>query len=364
LCGGQARAGPSGEFFSSAFLPLFRPSASAPALRFSITLPPFVRCQLLRYSLAGRAGRSTGRPHHPAARAVLPVPLAVIARLVRPALLFRVTGTNHERDRTMTRNATERHDIYTRLTSKIVSALENGVRPWRQPWETGDAGARVMRPLRHNGLPYAGINTIMLWLSGMENGYLSPHWMTFRQAAELKAHVRKGERGSPVVYASKITRTERNEAGEDVERDIPFLKTYTVFNAGQIDKLPEHYYAKPAPRLQTVQRIQEAEAFFAATQADIRHGGNRAFYSPQHDFIQMPPIESFRDAEAYYSTLGHETVHWTQHPSRLDRDTGKKKWGDEGYAMEELVAELGAAYTCADLDLVPTVLPEGAGQDS
>jgi antirestriction protein ArdC len=157
--------------------------------------------------------------------------------------------------------------------------------------------------------------------------------------------------GSLAAYANKITRTERSESGEDVERKIPFLKGHTVFNVEQIDGLPDHYYAQPAPRFDPITRIEHAEFFFRATGADIRYGGGRAFYSPSQDFIRMPPFEAFRDAESHYSTLAHETVHWTRHPTRLDRDFGRKRFGDEGYAIEELVAELGAAFLCASLEL-------------
>ncbi len=143
------------------------------------------------------------------------------------------------------------------------------------------------------------------------------------------------------------------DSGQEVERAIPFLKGYTVFNVEQIDGLPAHYYGKAEPVLDPVQRIERAENFFAATGADIRHGGDRAYYAIHPDYVQMPPFESFRDAESYYQTLGHECVHWTRHQSRLNRDFGRKRFGDEGYAVEELVAELGSAFLCADLNLTP-----------
>ncbi|MCU1324946.1 MAG: uncharacterized protein JWN34_316, partial [Bryobacterales bacterium] len=128
-----------------------------------------------------------------------------------------------------------------------------------------------------------------------------------------------------------------------------------MFNTEQIEGLPEHYYAKPEPRLTNVQRIEHADAFFAATQADIRYGAGRAYYAQEADYIQLPPIESFRDPESFYATLAHESIHRTKHPSRLNRDFGRKVWGDEGYAREELVAELGAAFLCADLEITPEV---------
>jgi len=245
-------------------------------------------------------------------------------------------------------------DVYERITSRIVTELEQGVRPWLKPWNAEHAAGRITRPLRFNGQPYQGINVLMLWGESVAKGYAAPIWMTFMQACELGAHVRKGEHGSLVVYADRIRRTERDEAtGEEAEREIPFLKGYTVFNVEQVEGLPARFYAVAEPRLDPVQRIERADAFFAATRADIRHGGNMAYYSVTDDHVQMPPFESFRDAESYYATLAHEMTHWTRHGKRLERDFGRKRWGDEGYAMEELVAELGAAFLASDLDLTP-----------
>lgn len=246
-----------------------------------------------------------------------------------------------------------RQDIYSRITDQIVAALEQGVKPWTQPWNATHAAGPVSRPLRHNGQPYAGINVLTLWASSMERQFAAPIWMTFKQAIELGGHVRKGEKGSPVVYADKMVKTEQDSQGQDEERVIPFLKAYTVFNVEQVDDLPSHYYALAQSGTNPDERDANAEAFFAWTGADIRHGGNSAFYVPSLDFIQMPPFEAFRDAESYYATLAHECTHWTRHQSRLDRDFGRKAFGDEGYAREELVAELGAAFLCADLGLKP-----------
>jgi len=188
--------------------------------------------------------------------------------------------------------------------------------------------------------------------SAIAPNFAAPIWMTFKQALELDAHVRKDEKGSLVVYADNIKRKETDEkTGDEIDRDIPFLKGYTVFNVEQIDGLPEVYYAKAAPTLDPVARIEHAEKFFAALGATIRHGGNRAFYSIAADAIEMPPFESFQDADSYYATLAHECTHWTGSNTRLDRNFGGHRFGSEGYAVEELVAELGAAFLCADLEL-------------
>jgi hypothetical protein len=135
-------------------------------------------------------------------------------------------------------------DVYQRITDQIVCELEKGVRPWMKPWNAEHAAGRIMRPLRGIGIPFRGINVLMLWSAAMENGYAAPVWMTFKQASELKANVRKGERGSLAVYADKIIRAETDAAGKEAERAIPFMKGYTVFSVEQIDGLPEHYYAK------------------------------------------------------------------------------------------------------------------------
>src|ERR1700733_7937632 len=171
-----------------------------------------------------------------------------------------------------------RADVYQKITDQIVRELERGVRPWMKPWNAEHAAGRITRPLRGNGIPYQGINVLMLWSAAMAKGYAAPIWMTFKQALELKAHVRKGEQGSLVVYADKIIRTETDaDSGEASERAIPFMKGYTVFNVEQIDGLPDRFYAKEEPRTESVQRIAGAEAFFAATGANVRPGGNIAY---------------------------------------------------------------------------------------
>jgi antirestriction protein ArdC len=246
-----------------------------------------------------------------------------------------------------------KQDVYQRVTDKIVADLEKGELTWVKPWNSGNMDGKVVRPLRHNGVPYSGINVLMLWGAAVESSFSSPFWMTFKQAQELGAHVRKGEKGSLVVYANTITRTEEGEDGSEEERTIPFMKGYTVFNVEQIEGLPAHYHAKAEAAIDPAQRNAQAEAFFAATGATVRQGGNSAHYSGGTDHVQMPVFESFRSPEAYYATLAHELTHWTKHETRLARDFGRKRWGDEGYAKEELVAELGAAFLCADLGLTP-----------
>lgn len=250
-----------------------------------------------------------------------------------------------------------RADIYTRITERIVADLDKGVRPWVQPWRAGYADGRVTRPLRHNGQPYTGLNVLLLWSETMERGFGSAMWMTLRQANELGAHVRKGESGATVVYASRFTKTEFDAHGGEVERDIPFLKAYTVFNCDQIDDLPDHYYRRAEPAPEPIERIEHADRFFANTGAVIRHGGSKAFYSPASDTIQIPELQSFRDAESYVAVLGHETIHWAGAAHRLNRDLSRYHKDLTERAREELVADIGACFLCADLGIVPELEP-------
>jgi antirestriction protein ArdC len=255
---------------------------------------------------------------------------------------------------------TSRTDVYTRVTSHIVEELERGVRPWLKPWNAENAAGRITRPLRHNGLPYNGVNVLMLWASAEMQGYSCPFWLTFQQAKEFGGHVKKGQHGSPVVYASTFKKKDQNENGDEVEADIPFLKEYTVFNAEQCEGLPQHFFTLAQQPTEKIERIERADTFFANTKADIRTGGNQAYYASTLDYVQMPPLEAFRDAESHAATLAHELTHWTKHQSRLNREFGRKRWGDEGYAIEELVAELGAAFLCADLNITPDIRDDHA----
>ncbi len=239
----------------------------------------------------------------------------------------------------MNRNGEKaRGDLYARITDRIVAELERGVRPWVQPWTAPNMAGRITRPLRHNGQPYSGINVVLLWSEAVARGFRSPIWMTFKQASELGAHVRKGETGSTVVYASRFTKTETDAHGDEVEKDIPFLKAYTVFCVDQIDGLPEHYYDRPAAIASTIERNAHADSFFANTGAIVRHGGSMAFYAPSSDHIQMPMIDSFRDTASYVAVRAHETVHWTAPAHRVNRDLSRYSKDRSERAREELIA--------------------------
>ena len=242
-------------------------------------------------------------------------------------------------------------DIYTRITEQIIADLEAGTLPWHKPWSAEHLAGSITRPLRHNGIAYRGLNIILLWAASVACGHAAPMWMTFRQAVELGGQVRKGSKGQLVIFADKLRKTETDSAGQDRVVEILFMKGYTVFNVDQIEGLPEQYYAVAQSMPETADRDAKAEVFFKATEAEIRHGGSQAYYAVDPDYVQMPPFETFESPEAYCSTLGHEITHWTRHSERLDRSFGCKRWGDEGYAQEELVAKLGAAFLAADLGL-------------
>jgi len=244
-------------------------------------------------------------------------------------------------------------DLYKTVTDKILADLERGNLTWLQPWSTENLAGRISLPQRHNGEFYSGINTLLLWAKACEREFFNPTWMTYKQSQQLGGQVRRGEKGSMVVYASTFEKQVENDNGEEVNARIPFLKRYTVFNVEQIDGLPERYQQTPEPVEPGIERDARLEAFFAATGADIRHGGGQAYYQISDDFIQMPPLECFAATEGYYAILAHESCHWTKHKSRLDRSFGRKRFGDEGYAQEELVAEMGSAFLCARLGITP-----------
>lgn len=242
---------------------------------------------------------------------------------------------------------------YQIVTDRIVTMLEAGTRPWSRPWDatTGSIPSALGRPLRSDGTPYTGINVISLWSAATVRGFQSATWMTYRTAAGLGGQVRKGARSECAFYMGKTTKTEQDKRGEEIERTISFLKTYCVFNVDEIDGLPAQYYPTAAPLAPLAPRharIDHVDAWVTGTGARVAHGGDRAFYMPSGDRIQMPELHAFRDAESYYSVLLHELTHWTGAASRLARVFGKT-FGDQEYGAEELVAEIGAAFLCADL---------------
>jgi len=257
-------------------------------------------------------------------------------------------------------------DVCAQITAAIIAELEKGVMPWSKPW--AGSGGPVM-PRRHTGARYRGINILILWGAAEAAGYRSPHWMTFKQALEYGACVRKGERSTQIVFANRVTKTETNDSGENVERNFSFLKSYSVFNAEQIDRLPARFTVpSPAPVPAPVEgsgpidwpAYATSTAWFDAIPAEVIHRGERAVYIPSLDRIELPPRDAFFSAAGYFSTRAHESLHWTKAESRLARDFGAARFGDEGYAMEELTAELGAAFTMAEIGHQPAIREDHA----
>ena len=252
-------------------------------------------------------------------------------------------------------------DLYAAVTATMIEQLREGVRPWQIPWNRGD-GAVVMRPLRHSGEPYSGANVLTLWMAAHQRGYSSPYWLTYKQAQVLGGQVRRGERSVGIVRVRRIEKTEVDpETGQERERRVAIARRYPVFNAEQIDGLPSSRLRSPQIHdLQLDERIETVERFVAATEADIRHGGIRAYYAIAEDRIHMPDRERFEDTERYCATLCHELVHWTGASTRLDRKFGEIRDGATAYAREELVAEIGSAFLAADLGITPTVREDHA----
>jgi len=252
-------------------------------------------------------------------------------------------------------NAAPRASLYDEVTAKIITQLKMGIFPWVRPWSAENAVPGLPRNAV-SGRAYSGINVLILWGAVMEGGYPSQDWLTFRQALAAGGCVRKGERGQTVFYADRFTpekEREQVEGSANAPRSIPFLKRFTVFNAAQCDGLPEKLTTEPAPLPQR-ELHDQAEALIAATEADFRTGGTKAFYNVGADFVQVPPQPAFTHQIDYYRTALHELGHWTGYKTRLGRDQSGS-FGTALYAREELCAELASAFLCAALGIVPTV---------
>jgi antirestriction protein ArdC len=239
-------------------------------------------------------------------------------------------------------------DVYQHVTDAILNEIEKGTPPWRKPWAGGDAAAI---PEKWNGEPYAGINVIMLWMTAAAKGYLSPRWMTFKQAKDLGVKVRKGEKSATSIKYGTFERV--NEETGLVE-EVPFARAYRVFNADQIEGLPTEFYIEPEPpRVMDTPRDGRLDAWLMSRGADIRVTKEpRAYYNPKIDQIHLPETGMFHTTEGYYTTAAHELVHWTGHHSRLGR-LNEEGGSRREYAFEELVAEIGACMTAVRLDMCP-----------
>lgn len=243
------------------------------------------------------------------------------------------------------------------VTDRIIAALETGVAPWRKPWRASGVSLRFATNLISKKA-YSGCNQFLL----LSTGYSSPYWLTYKQAAALGGQVRKGEKGCPVIYVGRAE-DKKKKAKDGKASTFTFLKYYTVFNVEQVDGLGDHVPVPVVVEPNENAPVAACEAIWAGyTDAPrVSRHPEKAFYSPVLDYIGIPDITAFDSADAYYSTLFHEGIHSTGHESRLNRDgvslakSEKVAFGDETYGKEELVAELGAAFLCAEagIDNIP-----------
>ncbi len=253
-------------------------------------------------------------------------------------------------------STSRRPDICRTVTDEIIAQLEKGCVPWVRPWDC-----------RHPaiGLPYnaasrrrySGINILTLWNAAASRGFSGQGFLTFRQAAELGGTVRRGERGTAIVYARRVPGTDRGSRTADAEgeaaKSFSILRTFTVFSTDQCEGLPEQITIRPEAAIGDA-ILPEAAALIAATGADFRIGGPNAFYDPVRDFVAVPPPDAFHEAINWHRTAFHELAHWTGHRSRLNRDQSGA-FGSAAYGQEELVAEMAGAFVCAALGIRPTV---------
>jgi antirestriction protein ArdC len=237
-----------------------------------------------------------------------------------------------------------KRDLYMEVSARIVAELEAGAAPWIKPW-SATPGANTPCNAATNR-PYSGCNAVLLWMA-QAAGYRSPRYLTFKQAIELGGHVRKGERGTKVYFVKQLEIRD-SAHDEPSTRLVPMMREYTVFNIDQCDSLPDSVTTGKPMRVRNPDAREDlADQFLRTTGADIREGHGEAFYVPSRDFISMPAFGAFKGADHFYGTAFHELTHWTGHKNRLDRDL-KNRFGSRSYAGEELVAELGAAFLCAE----------------
>lgn len=236
-------------------------------------------------------------------------------------------------------------NTYEIITQKIVTAIEAGAGDWRRPWHTVSGNALSPRNTASKKA-YRGINTLLLWNAAQENRYSAGEWGTYQQWQDRNCQVRKGEKSTTVVFWKFDNGTKETDDADTPSRRPPMVRMYNVFAAEQCDG----FVAPPVKNWNEQERIAHAEEYFRAIGGDVRTGYNRAYFSPSGDYIAMPSFEQFDRADAYYGTLAHEYTHWTG--PRVEREMGKR-FGDNAYAVEELVAEIGAAFVCARIGIAP-----------
>ena len=261
--------------------------------------------------------------------------------------------------------AKKRRDIYKEVTDNMIQALKNGAPPWIRPWTKDNSYAG--RPVNAvTGRKYSGVNVPILWSSALENGYPSDRWLTFRQASTIGGKVCKGQKSTiAVLYRDvEVSNPDASSESEDEQTTKKvFVKGFSLFNVAQCDWLPSEVANGPAVEVPdpTWDKHPGADKLVSASGASILHKGESAFYVPKQDYIGMPARCAFEKPAGYYSTLLHELTHWTGHESRLNRPgiASPKGINSESYAAEELVAEIGSAFLCADFGIPGELRHEG-----
>jgi antirestriction protein ArdC len=255
----------------------------------------------------------------------------------------------------MAKVETNRASLYGEVTTRVIAELEAGRLPWVQPWDSAACGCTMP----HNagtGRRYSGINVLILWAAVVAGGYASQRWLTYAQAQAAGGNVRRGEKGTVVCYADRFTPKGEAARAVDEDRDarqIAFLKRFTVFNIDQCEGLPEALTVAPE-RPVSLKILPQVQALIEASGADIRIGGDKAYYAASGDFIVVPPPSAFAEPINWHRTALHELGHWSGHGNRLDRNQ-RGPFGSADYAREELIAEMTSAFACASLSIQPTV---------
>jgi antirestriction protein ArdC len=241
-----------------------------------------------------------------------------------------------------------KRDLYAEVSARIVAELERGAAPWIKPWSASPGMNTPCNAATNR--PYSGCNVVLLWMAA-NAGYRTPRYLTFKQALDLGGNVRKGEHGTKVYFVKQLQVRNKNADDEAATRIVPLLREYTVFNIDQCENLLERVTKANTvkPRNQD-QRDATIDEFLSCSGASIREGAGEAYYRPGDDFISLPRFEAFKNAAHFYGTAFHELGHWTGHKSRLDRDL-RHRFGERAYAAEELVAELCAAFLCAEFSI-------------
>jgi antirestriction protein ArdC len=238
-----------------------------------------------------------------------------------------------------------KRDLYAEVSARIVAELEAGAAPWVKPWSATPGANTPCNAVSNRR--YSGCNVVLLWMA-QAAGYRTPRFLTFKQALELGGNVRKGEHGTKVYFVKQLRVHDKGADDDSTTRLVPMMREYTVFNVDQCESLPDSITSGKPMRVRNPDTRDElADAFLHATGADIREGQGEAYYVPSRDFISMPAFAGFKGTDHFYNVTFHELTHWTGHKARLDRDL-KNRFGSRSYAAEELIAELGAEFLCAE----------------